>query len=347
MALEDAARQALAQFGFHGRDVERLEQLPQGVKNVNFRVRAADRDWVLKLHASPGAAERLMLTHRLETCLVEAGLPVARLHRPAAGGTFVATDAGTFTLHGWVDGHQISIGERDAVHASHPDLVRDLGQLLGDLHREGRQALADPDAGVPVESLLSAPARTVASIRHGRPHRFRKTARLRRNGGAFDRWVLSVLPGLFRDAALLASPRVAAILDPGDVILAHNDVNWENLVLDRDFAVLALLDFDNAAPLPRALDVGAAAAVLVGADEERLHRFLEAYALAFGTAVGRSAVHLGMRWKCVRSILWSVDAYVSGRVADVDLVAAWCRHLAVCWSELPPLSPAAGTTVAR
>ena len=335
-ALDDAAVVALEGLGFGAAEVERMERLPQGVKNINYRVRAGGRDWVLKCHVASDAAERLVATHRLESRLDEAGLPVARLHRTRAGDSFVTTDAGVFTLHGWVEGRQVSIAELDAVHSDRPTLARELGRLLGDLHRVGLDALEPPTESVAVDRLLSGPRRTRASIRHGPPRRFRKTARLRRSGHAFDHWVLTNLPDLFRDAGRLASPRAVAVFDTADVVLAHNDVNWENVVLGQDLGVVGLLDFDNAAPLPRALDVGAAAAVLVGADEGRLDRFLAAYELASGASLDRAAVHLAMRWKCVRSILWSVDAYVSGRVADTEMVAVWCRHLGACWSELPP-----------
>ena len=79
-------------------------------------------------------------------------------------------------------------------------------------------------------------------------------------------------------------------MDGSDIVLAHNDLNWENLVLGDDLEVLAVLDFDNACLLPRALDLGAAAVVLVGSDERRLDDFLQAYADAAGREVDCAAV---------------------------------------------------------
>lgn len=343
MSLDDDAARVLARFGFAGDDVERLERLPQGVKNLNYRVRAGGQDWVLKCHQAAGAAQRLAFSHAFEERVADAGVPVARLRRPTAGGTFVETEAGVFTLHGWVEGRQISIEERDTAHARHPDLAGSLGGLVGDLHRAGRDVPGEDGGRVAGQALLAAPRRTVASIRHGRPRRFRKTARLRwrRQRSDLDSWILASLPELFREAALLSSPHVVGMVDEQDHVLAHNDLNWENLVLDQSGAVLALLDFDNAAALPRALDVGAAAAVLVGADEVRLDGFLAAYSRAYGSDVDRDVVHLGMRWKCVRSMLWSVDAYLSDRVADPEMLLVWCRHLHSCLRALPPLGSGA------
>lgn len=340
MALYRAAVAALEEFGYRDADVKSVERLPMGVKNLNYRVRAGGRDWVLKCHQGHGAGQRLEFSQRLELTLADAGLPVLRPTQVASGKATVETTAGLFTLHPWVEGRQISIDQRDTTHARHPDLARSLGMLIGEVHRVGLTALpsADPRT-VDVSSLLSGPRRTVRSIRYGRPYRFRKTLRLRLHPrrSEFGTWILRQLPSLRREAARLPTAAVAQRIDSTDVVLAHNDVNWENLIFDDEFSVLALLDFDNAAPMPRSLDVGAAAAVLVGAAEDRLAEFLDGYVQAAGVRVDESAVLLGMRWKCLRSILFSVDAHLSDRIGDTEMVATWCRHLHECQLDLPPL----------
>lgn len=332
----------LTAFGFAPSEVEQVEAMPQGIKNRNFRVRAQGREWVLKHHPAAAAA-RLRDSHRFEVLLAAAGFPVARLLLPAPGGTFVQTETGVFDLHEWVHGRQFSIEERSVMHAEHPDLAAGLGSVLGDLHREGRQALGDVAGPVAVAELLSAPYRGVAGIRRGRSRRFQVTAKLRRRPRTdLDAWFLDVLPDIVRQAKLLTSPRLAAHVDPGDAILAHNDVNWENLVFGRSLEVLAVLDFDNARALPRALEVGATAVVLVGADEARLERFTKSYALSAGVLPDPTAVRLGMQWKCVRSLLWSLDAYARGRVADMTMLETWCRHLDADLRELTATTPDTG-----
>lgn len=335
--VDRSAPLALHLFGFSESEVERIDRLPQGVKNLNFKVRARGEDWVLKCHRAPGVADRLDSSHAFELRLFEAGFPVARPQHASAGHTTVQTEAGTFTLHAWVAGQQISIDRRDATLGRYPDLAGALGSTLGVLHRVGVESVADCPARVDIGGLLAGPRRTVTSLRRGRPPHLLKLFRLRLRApkSEFDRWILSTFPDLRRDAEFLASAEASGALPASDIVLAHNDVNWENLIFDSDFNLRAVLDFDNAALLPRVLDVGAVAAVLVGADDARLERFLVGYSKASGHQAELPTVHLGMRWKCVRSILWSIDSYLSGRVADDRLIATWCRYLYDCLRALP------------
>ncbi len=336
MSVDGDAAVALAGFGIN--EVERLERLPAGIKNVNHRVRADGADWVLKRHPSGVDTAQLERVHAFEHRLAAVGFPVARLRQTTTGGTWLTTPAGVFTMYAWVEGRHVRIDGREQAYAAQPQLARQLGVLVGSLHREGELGPgADPASGADrLEGLLAGPGRTVASIRHGRPHRFRKVARVRRRPRtSLDDWILAHLSGLFREARRLTSPRVAGLVDPADTVLAHHDLNWENLVLGDDLDVRAVLDFDNATVLPRALDLGAAAAVLVGSRPERLEEFLMAYADVAGRDVDLRAVRVGMRWKCVRSMLWSVDAYASGRVADPAMLEVWCRHLHECLTGLP------------
>ena len=338
--VDHAARRALLEFGFADPEVAGFERLPRGIKNLNYRVRAGGADWVLKCHQGPpGLAERRAATHLLELALAEAGLPTAPLRPPTSGGTFVTTEVGLFTLHGWVAGQQIPIAARDATHARHPEMAGGLGSLLGSMHRESQRVRAGGPAAIDARALLQGPRRAVRSIRHGPPHRFRKVSRLRlrHDKDDLDRWILAHVRDLCRDAVALAAPEVEALLDPRDRVLDHHDLNWENLVLDAGFEVVAVLDFDNAAVLPRELAVGAAAAVLVGADRVRLDDFLDAYADAAGAAPDPRAVNVGMHAKCLQSTLRSVDAYLSGRVSDTSMLGPWCRHLQACRLALPPL----------
>ncbi|QBX54632.1 hypothetical protein EXE58_03540 [Nocardioides seonyuensis] len=334
----DAAR-ALMEFGFTGAEAASLEQLPRGIKNLNYKVRASGQDWVLKCHQAAGAAERLASSHRMELALGQAGFPVAPLRRLESGRTIVETPTGVFTLHAWVEGRQISIDQREQALSDKPALVEELGGLLGELHREAAGSLGHGSGNGQADVLarLAAPSEIAARVRRGGTLGTSKTLKMRLRGprNEFERWILEVLPDLFRRADRLASPEVASQVDGGDVVVAHNDLNWENVVLSPSLDVLAVLDFDNASVLPRALDVGAAAVVLVGVEPSRVERFSSAYAQASGVSVERSALALGMQWKCVRSILWTIDAYASGKVGRSELAATWCGHLYDSAQTLP------------
>lgn len=329
-AVGQTLPRVLAEYGFGAEQIEQIEQLPQRVKNVNFRVRAAGREWILKCH-TPAAAKNLGFSHQLELLLAESGFPVAALQRSRSADTLVRHGETCFTLHSWVRGRQFSIDQRDREIAEHPGLVPELGRAVGELHRIGQPLVGQAPGRVEPGWLLGGPRRTVTSIRRGRPPQLFKALRLRLRPAKseFDRWILDRLPELYRQADALAATTLTE-QDATDLVVAHNDLNWENLIFGPEQELLAVLDFDNAAVLPRALDVGAAAAVLVGGSSSGMDEFLAAYALASGREVDRELVELGMRWKCMRSILWSIDSYLSGRVAEPTLVETWCRHLGEC-----------------
>lgn len=336
--VDRAAREAVREFGFADVAVTAFEQLPRGIRNLNYRVRAEADDWVLKCHQGAGMAARRAATHDLELALDEAGVPVAKLRRTRSGSTLVSTDAGVFTMHAWVDGQQISIAERDSTHLHQPHLAAELGTVVGMMHRESGTTHTGGSA-LTARELVEGPRRSVASIQHGPPHRFRKVRRLRLRSARsdFDEWILASLPGLYRGAAALASSGIWSGLAQEDAVLDHHDVNWENVVFDPGFSVLAVLDFDNACVVPRGLAVGGAAAVLVGPDEGRLDEFVAAYSQVVDVAPDPWAVNVGMHLKCLQSTLRSVDAYLSGRVMDTSMVEPWCRHLEACRLALPPV----------
>lgn len=338
--VDRVARRTLREFGFPDDAVTRFERLPQGIKNLNYRVGADGRDWVLKCHQGVDMAARRANTHVLELALHDAGAPVAELRRTTSGGTLVRTELGVFTVHSWIDGRQISIADRDATHRQYPRLADELGAMLGTIHRASG-GLRTGAPALTARFLVEGPRRSVASIRHGRPQRFRKVARLRLSPrkSSFDDWILASLPGLYRDAAALASPEVWSGLTGQHATLDHNDLNWENLVFAPGFELAAVLDFDNAAVVPRDLAIGGAAAVLVGPDAGRVDCFVSAYARVADATPDPWAVNVGMHLKCLQSTLRSIDAYLSRRVVDPTMLEPWCRHLQSCRLALPPVSP--------
>lgn len=330
---ERIVRETLPRFGFAPTDIDGVYRLPQRVKNVNFKVQAGGADWVLKHFPPQQNTERLRCTHALELQLADAGFPVAQLQHSTDGQTFIGDRTGYYSLHAWVKGRQISIDERERTLAEHSDLVIDLGRLIGRFHRL-TAAMTTPDSipSIEVDRMLMAPKGTARSIRRGRPPRVFKAhqLRFRLRKSEFDWWILDHLPTLYQQAERLAEMSTDGILRASDIVVAHHDVNWENLIFGEDFEPLALLDFDNAVRLQRDIDVGLAAAVLIGPNAERLQSFLSSYADAAQHHVDSSMVAVGMQVKCARSILWSIDSYLSGRVADPTMIATWCAHLYEC-----------------
>ena len=329
MAPEPAVLRVLARFGLAPALIESISPLVSGAgRHPGYRVRADRRDWVLKRHTSAPAIARLTVSHPLELRLREAGFPSAPLGRTDTGQTLVREGPAKYSLHGWVDGHQVSIAGRDELIARHPNVVGELASMIGTLHQLSRTPGDDAggQSAVDTDRLLKAPHLGVRALRRSPAFWRWRALRLKRGMSDFDRWVIDVLPEVVAHADLLASRSVAHRLDRSDTGLIHNDINWENLVFDERFRVRALLDFDNATRAPWALEVGSAAVVLVGAEPDRVEEFVSTYESASQIRVDRDVVRLAMEMKCVQSILNSMTVYIRGN-ADIALRAPWCYHL--------------------
>ncbi|NYF99024.1 Ser/Thr protein kinase RdoA (MazF antagonist) [Janibacter cremeus] len=244
-----------------------------------------------------------------------------------SGETVVRNGPAWYSLHRWVEGQQVSIGGRDALIRARPHLVRELAVMIATLHMVGSQDLDEGGEGDP-DRLLRVPRANVRRI-HGSRRRLVsrwQVLRLKPRKSDFDRWALRVLPEVAARAETLAKNSIAHRVPRSETGLIHNDVNWENLILDEGFHVRALLDFDNVVRAPWALEVGAGAVVLVGADPHTVDQFVSGYEATTGAAFDRDLVRLGMELKCVRSIITSVLAYLDGGT-DTRLLAPWCHHL--------------------
>lgn len=324
-------RSVLQEFGFAGSAVESVERMVGPGKGASVRVRADGADWVLKRHPRPGSA-RLALAHQLEEHLAQHGFPVARIRTTPAGEALVPHGAAFYSLHEWVHGCQVTIAERDAVVSARPGLLAELGDTVAALHDLGAH-LTPPGTGTvapaDASALLRAPADAARTLR--RPTRRIvspwQSLRLKTGKNAFDVWILHALPEVIAAARQLAATRDVAWGGPSQITTLHNDLNWENLVLDPDFHLLALLDFDNLTRGPRVLEVGAAAVVLAGAAPPRVEEFVTAYETRAGISLDRAAVRTAMTLKCTRSILYSVTTYLRGEVQEPDRLAVWSASL--------------------
>lgn len=325
----DATR-ALGQFGLDPSAVESVRPLVSGVgRHHGLRVRADGREWVLKGHSSRRAIDRLAISHALELGLADEGFPVAELRRTASGLTLVAGEHAHYDLHGWVDGDQQAIADRDGLLARQPAVVGELARVLGRLHRISRHLdLGDGAARGDADRLLRSPLASVHRLR--RPSRRLlsrwQALRLKRSTSDFDRWILEVLPGIARYAERLATESIAPLVDASGMGIVHNDLNWENLIWDERMRVRAVIDFDNAAMAPWAAEVGSAAVVLVGTDPHTVEEFVSRYEAVSGAAVDRAVVRLTMEAKCVQSILNTIVLHLDGQGAT-PLRVQWCQHL--------------------
>lgn len=347
---EPAVLRVLEAFGLSS--VESVSRLTVGTgQERSLRVRADGDDWVLKPYAGTVDLGRLLRAHRWEEHLAEAGFPVAPLRRSSSGESLV-TDGGTsYAVHGWVQGRQVSIADRDDLLACRPGLAGDLGAMVGTLHRissereEGAGAGAD---GGP-DRLLRAPRHAVRALRRPRPRppwvsRWRALRR-QRDTTDFDRWIIQVLPEVAAQAGRLARQPLAARPGPLDTGLIHHDLNWENLVLDEELRPCALLDFDNSTRAPWMVELGSAAVVLAGTDRHLVEQFLNGYQSRSPFTIDPGLVRQAMELKCVQSILNSVLVYLDGDT-DTTLREPWCRQLHAALVDLAE-PDAAGPVPAR
>ena len=335
---EQTVRHVLTRYGFAPSSIEHVEALPRRISNTNFRVRAGDRDWVVKSHTSMRVLRRLALAHPLELRLADAGFPVAQIQRSEAGQTLVEAAGVHYSLHSWIHGQQIAIADRERVLTQHPHVLTDLASAIGTLHRVAgalEHSGEDPPA-VLARDLLSSPRRTARNIKRVRPLRVPRwhALRLKRPKSEFDQWILQAMPEVVAHAGRLAGQAKVVPVESADIIVSHHDVNWENLIFDEDFRLRALLDFDNAIRAPRAIEVGSAAVVLAGAERGRLDTFLTTYEGTAEVQMDHDIVELGMAMKCVQSILNSINTYLNGNVADTQLLSSWCYHLHESLQEL-------------
>lgn len=325
---ESANPAVLEAFRLDPSSVELVRPLVSGSgRTRGFRVQVDGRDWALKRYTTRAAVERLAISHPLELRLAEAGFPVAPLRVAGAGETVVRDGPVWYSLHRWVAGQQVSIADRDAVIGARPHLVGELAAMIATLHMVSGQT---PDEGEDpdLDRLLRMPHANVRRIRRPRRGVLSKwqMLRVKPRKSDFDRWILRVLPEVATRAEALTEVSISHRVDRSEIGLIHNDVNWENLILDEGCHVRALLDFDNVVRAPWVLEVGACAVVLAGAAPHKVDLFVSGYEATSGVALDRDLVRLGMELKCVRSIITSVLAYLDGGT-DTRLLAPWCHHL--------------------
>lgn len=317
----------MGHFGYDAAAIEVITPIAQRLRNENYRVRAGGTDWVVKRYRPEQVTPRLARAHLLESRLLDAGFPAAEILRTDSGQTLAQVGPHHYSVHAWVEGVKVSIADRERVLAQQPSFMASMGAHLGALHRIS--ATIDTAGTVDLARHLEQPSRTLTRVRRARLPRPAAWQRLRWKARktTFDRWIIEVMPELTRQADWLSRQPVPHDVGPADLIVIHNDINWENLIFDEGFQLRALIDFDNADVGLRPFEVGSAVVVLGGAAPEQRRTFLANYTDVTGARVDEALVDLGMIARCVRSLAWSISVYLNGTVQDTNLLASWCTHI--------------------
>jgi homoserine kinase type II len=197
----------------YGLQLESLEPLPaHGTVNSNFRVRASGRTWFLRLNEGKShsdVANEVALVDRLRAH----GLPTPEFMRTTDGRAIVEAAARPATLFPWLDGHE-----------AHPDAKQPascalVGTALARLHRAGW--------GLTAEALP-------------RNHYSLDALSERLESFADDMRVADIVPSLRYelDRARRRRPAVSGLI--------HQDLFPDNVLVDTEGGLVAVLDFEQA-----------------------------------------------------------------------------------------------------
>jgi homoserine kinase type II len=197
----------------YGLQLESYEPLPAlGTVNSNFRLRASGRVWFLRLNEGKreqDVAAEVALVDRLRAH----GMPTPEIVRAPDGRAIVTAAGKPTTLFPWLDGREASPDAKD------PSTVALVGAALGRLHRAGWGMTA---AELPRNSYsLDALERRLESF-------------------ADDMRVADVVPALRYELARARRRR------PSVSGLIHQDLFPDNVLVDGDGALVAVLDFEQA-----------------------------------------------------------------------------------------------------
>lgn len=216
---EAAAGAVLLRYGL---SLERLTPLPgHGTVNSNFRALASGARWFLRVNEGKALADA-EAEARLVARLREGGLPTPA-PRPTAAGALVTEVAGKpVTLFPWLDGREA------APEPARPETVRVCGEALARLH-----------------AAAEAVPRELAPRNH---YTLEALAR-RLDGFAGEARFAEVVP-LLREELERAAAR-----DRGPEGLIHQDLFPDNVLVDGDGRLVAVLDLEQATWGPIAYDL--------------------------------------------------------------------------------------------
>jgi homoserine kinase type II len=209
--LDDSqARALLAEYGLN---LEAIEALPgHGTVNSNFRVRASGRTWFLRLNEGKTdedvAAEVALVDH-----LLARDLPTPAIVRAHDGRAIVAAAGRPATLFPWIDAKEAQPNPKE------PETVALVGIALARLHRAGWGMVP---ADLP------------------RNHYSLDELERRLESFADDLRVADIVPALRYelDRARRRRPPVSGLI--------HQDLFPDNVLVDANGKLMAVLDFEQA-----------------------------------------------------------------------------------------------------
>jgi homoserine kinase type II len=197
----------------YGLSFEAIEPLPAlGTVNSNFRLRASARTWFLRLNEGKreqDVAGEVALVERLRAH----GMPTPEIVRARDGRAIVSAAGRPATLFPWIDGREAQPDAKE------PSTVALVGAALGRLHRAGWGMRADE-----------------------LPRNYYSLDELERRLESFadDLRVADIVPALRYelDRARRRRPSVMGLI--------HQDLFPDNVLVDGEGALLAVLDFEQA-----------------------------------------------------------------------------------------------------
>jgi Ser/Thr protein kinase RdoA (MazF antagonist) len=218
-----------------GRSIERVEHVPVGWSNENWRVGTGDGDEFVVKVGPPEAAATWAATGIAYEHAVRAGVPVPRLvHLDAA---CRLADSGVVRVLTWID------GRHPAEVLDSPERIdrffTDLGTAVRALHADGLDVFS---------SRLDGSAPRFEDWAGYVRYRVPQIVERARVCSAFGDRELAV----FRDEALDLASIVTGDVRPA---LCHRDLHLDNLLASGDARLVAVLDFDVAEAWDPAVDM--------------------------------------------------------------------------------------------
>ncbi len=333
-------KELLQNYPFYQGGINEFYRIPQKLYNKNYYFKILHKAWVIKQYDKNAVNSRLYLSHKVQRQLHELGFPVAKLEITKNNKTIVEIKGAFFSIHRWVEGIQFSpvVESQNMISES---IISEIATILAKFHELTPNVTLDPVSEtdmISTDFLLQKTYRQCQHLQQGKGLRFSRINRLkfkvRKND--FDHWILERFPRFFNVSSRLNGFSGENIINMGDMIFTHNDINWQNIIFNKVDKLSALIDFDNSIVGPQLYEVGAAAIVIGGPNKVNISLFLSTYFESSDSGYNEQAVKLSMIIKCLSSILYSIHMYIDKIVIDHSLLENWCCYLDDCLKLILP-----------
>lgn len=317
-------------YSYFNGSIVKFQHIGSQLYGECLKVDLPGNSFIVKKYESGFDKNRLLFTHEVQRDLLKVGFPLPKIETTKDNTTIVQVNGVAFVVQQWMDGECYSQIELNR----HNDYIVDnIGMLIGKLHRfvSERQYEIENDFCIHIDSILAKPSALIGSLlaanRFGISGILKLKLKVWKN--SYDRWIITNHKKWVKALSILNKINIEkSYFD--HIIPIHNDINWENILFDKDNKIKAVIDFDNMHYAPRAYEVGAAAIVIAGADRDRLKRFLNNYSTASGFVDQKNTLYCCMLIKCLSSIAFSAQAYIDGKKENIDLLYKWSTYLSKC-----------------